>query len=24
MRVPNNRIHLPEGHGAILRPPQLG
>ncbi|HEX3385882.1 MAG TPA: hypothetical protein VHS53_11865 [Mucilaginibacter sp.] len=24
MRVPNNRIHLPDGHGSILRPPQLG
>jgi len=21
--IPNNRIHLPEGHGAIFRPPQL-
>jgi hypothetical protein len=24
MPIPNNRIHLPEGYGAIFRPPQLG
>jgi len=24
MRIPNNRIELPQGHGAIFRPPQLG
>ncbi len=24
MPIPNNRLHLPEGHGAIFRPPQLG
>jgi hypothetical protein len=24
MNVPNNRIELPQGHGAIFRPPQLG
>ena len=22
--IPNDRIELPQGHGAILRPPQLG
>ena len=22
--IPNNRIELPQGHGAIFRPPQLG
>ena len=22
--IPNNRIELPQGHGAVFRPPQLG
>jgi hypothetical protein len=24
LQIPNNRFHLPDGHGAIFRPPQLG
>ena len=24
MCIPNNRIDLPQGHGAIFRPPALG